>query len=117
MTTTAPLTLTEFREPLTSINFTGTGPADNPDYPTRTMTPTDFVGTWDTLPYRDAVRAARSTDPYRVVLALRSAAHSTWANREGITLTALRNPACPSAVAAFALRYWDLSLFSGHPTR
>ena len=99
----------DFEEPLASRNFTGTGRHQDPDFPTGPMAPTDYVGTWEMLNYRDALRGARSNDPHTIVLALRSAAHSTWSwsNRNRIEVLALRNPACPSAVAAFAMRYWD----------
>lgn len=77
------------------------------DYPTTALvTPSDWLGDWENYNYRQAVAASRSTEPEELVRAVRSAAHSTWENRDAIVSRAVANPAFPSELAAFAFRYW-----------
>jgi hypothetical protein len=73
------------------------------------VSPSDWIGDWHQLTYREALAAARSNDAGMVVRAIRSAAFSDWARREVIVRTALANPAAPLEVVAFARTYWDTS--------
>ena len=75
-------------------------------YATTTKTPSDWLGDWKNYNYRQAAAASHSTDPEQLVRAVRSAAHSTWENRDVIINRAVSSPAFPSEVAAFVLRYW-----------
>jgi hypothetical protein len=77
------------------------------DYPTTApVSPSDWLGDWENYNYREAVAASRSTDPEQLVRAVRSAAHSTWENRDAIINRAVTSPAFPSELAAFVFRYW-----------
>lgn len=78
------------------------------DFPTSAhLTPSKWLDDWTMLNYRATVQASYSNDPELLVRAVRSAAHSSWANRELIIERAVQNQNFPPVLASFVLRYWS----------